>query len=320
LFAGKAEGVLWFSQFLMWLGSGFFIYLSLVNATKSTPIAMIGAGVFFSHPSPLILTFHGMTESLNFLLISIFCWLLTTNSKKRMYYILLALVLATVTKPIYLVHIFLLAGYIFIIDKNVPRLKKAGKIALILIPIWIQLILSFIATGKATVSGIGSFTFKDYLVADVYMQVEGTEWRDTTKLITDWNLQDQLTYLWQHKRETALTYRRHLIDSNLWTGSYFTLGEGNRTKGFTIAFNAIATYVHLLMAPLVLYYFFSPKYSPQREIVGILYITFIVQFLTSGISTGQEDRLMITALPLWIIAYILVLTGMQVKQTEPSIL
>jgi hypothetical protein len=74
------------------------------------------------------------------------------------------------------------------------------------------------------------------------------------------------------------------------------------------------------MAPLVLYYFFSPKYSPQREIVGILYITFIVQFLTSGISTGQEDRLMITALPLWIIAYILVLTGMQVKQTEPSIL
>lgn len=318
LFADKAEGVLWFSQFLMWLGSGLFVYLALQNATKSTPIAMIGAGIFFSHPSPLILTFHGMTESLNFLLISIFCWLLTTKSRDRIYYVLLALILATVTKPIYLVHIFLLAGYIFLRDKQTPKLGRAGKIALILIPIWIQLILSFVATGKATISEIGSFTFKDYLVADVYMQVEGTEWRETTKLMTDWTLQDQLTYLWQHKRETVLTYRRHLIDSNLWTGSFFTLGAGNRTKEFAIAFNAIATYVHLLMAPLVLYYFFSSRYKENKEIIGILYVSFVVQFLTSGISTGQEDRLMITALPLWIISYLLVLAGLGTKQAVPE--
>jgi hypothetical protein len=319
LLAGKAESALWFSQFLMWLGSGLFIYLSIAKATKSTPLAMIGAGVFFSHPSPLILTFHGMTESLNFLLISIFCWLLTTTSNNRIHYALLAIVLATVTKPIYLVHIFLLAGYIFISHKNAPRLKQAGKIALILIPIWIQLILSFVAAGKVTISAIGSFTFKDYLVADVYMQVEGTEWRETTKLITDWTLQDQLNYLWQHKRETALTYRRHLIDSNLWTGSYFTLGEGNRTKGFTISFNAVATYIHLLMAPLVMYYFFSSRYKVNKEIIGILYASFVVQFLTSGISTGQEDRLLITTMPLWIITYLVTLAGMWVKQTEPAI-
>jgi hypothetical protein len=318
LFDEKAESVLWFCQFLMWLGSGLFMYMALQNAVKSTPIAMIGAGVFFSHPSPLILTFHGMTESLNFLLIAIFCWLLTTNSKNHIYYALLAIVLATVTKPIYLIHIFLLAGYIFISAKNIPRLKQAGRIALILIPIWIQLVLSFIATGKATVSEIGSFTFKDYLVADVYMQVEGTEWRETTKLITDWTLQDQLNYLWQHKRETALIYRRHLIDSNLWTGSYFTLGEGNRTKGFAIAFNAIATYVHLLMAPLVVYYFFSSRYKGNKEIVAILYLTMLVQFLTSGISTGQEDRLSITALPLWIITYLVVLSGMGIRQADPA--
>ena len=317
LFGSGAESVLWISQFLMWLGSGLLIYLTLKNAVKSTPIAIIGSILFFSHPSPLILTFHGMTESLNFLLISIFCWLLTTNKKNYLYYALLLLVLATVTKPIYLVHIFLLIGYIFIRDKNMPRLKQAGVIVFILIPIWIQLILSFIATGKATVSGIGSFTFKDYLVADVYMQVEGTEWRQTTALIDDWTLKDQLNYLWENKRITALTYRSHIIDDNLWTGSFFTLGEGNRTREFAIRFNAIAAYLHVLMAPLLFYYFFSSKYKGNKELVAILYVTMLVQFATSGISTGQEDRLLITALPLWIITYLVVLTGLLTRQAEP---
>jgi len=317
LFGSSTESVMWISQFLMWLGSGIFIYLTLQNAVKSTPVAIIGAGVFFTHPSPLILTFHGLTESLNFLLISIFCWLLTKTSKDYIYYVLLALVLATVTKPIYLIHIALLIGYIFIRDKETPRLKQVGKIALILIPIWIQLILSFIATGKATVSGIGSFTFKDYLVADVYMQVEGTEWRQTTALIDDWSLQDQLTFLWENKRITALTYRSHIIDDNLWIGSFFTLGEGNRTREFAIRFNAIAAYLHVLMAPLVFYYFFSSKYKGNKELIAILYLTMLVQFATSGISTGQEDRLLITALPLWIITYLVVLTGLLTRQTEP---
>lgn len=317
VFGGSAESVLWVSQFLMWLGSGLFIYLTLQNALKSTPIAMVGAGIFFSHPSPLILTFHGMTESLNFLLISLFCWLLTTNSKNRIYYVLLALILATVTKPIYLVHIVLLIGYIVLRDKSTPRWRQIGKITLILIPIWIQLILSFIATGKATVSGIGSFTFKDYLVADVYMQVEGTEWRETTAFIDDWTLKNQLTYLWNNKRITALTYRRHIIDDNLWTGSFFTLGEGNRTREFAITFNAITAYLHILMAPLVFYYFFSSRHKDNKEIVAILYVTMLVQFLTSGISTGQEDRLLITTLPLWIITYLIVLTGLRTQQTEP---
>jgi hypothetical protein len=40
----------------------------------------------------------------------------------------------------------------------------------------------------------------------------------------------------------------------------------------------------------------------------------VLQFLTNGISTGQEDRLMITALPLWIVAYILVLKGLATTQ------
>jgi hypothetical protein len=71
----------------------------------------------------------------------------------------------------------------------------------------------------------------------------------------------------------------------------------------------------------VLYYLLSSKYkrsSPadrdHKETVALLYICFVFQFLTSAISTGQEDRLMITALPLWIVAYLLVPQGVAQSQ------
>ena len=275
-----------------------------------------GAGFFFSHPSPLLLTFHGMTETLNILLISAFCWVLTSKLKHRIYYAVLLIALATVTKPIYLLFLILLALYVVIQDKQTSRWRQVGWVALLLLPIWIQLLLSFIAVGKPTISTIGSYTFKNYLVADVYLRTEGTEWRDTMKLIEGWDFRQQLSYLWEHQMMTLLTVRSHLIDSNLLTGSFFTLGAGNRMKEFAVNMNVFAVYLHLLMLPLVVYYLLSPKYLDNKETIALLYICFLLQFLTSGISTGQDDRLLITALPLWIVAYILVLRGMNVNQGE----
>jgi len=124
LFGGNAESVVWVSQFLMWLGSGLMIYLALQNGTQSTALAMTGAGIFFWHPSPLILTFHGMTESLNIFIIAILCWLLTTRSPARVRYAILLLGLATVTKPIYLFHVILLVIYAFASDRENPRMRQ----------------------------------------------------------------------------------------------------------------------------------------------------------------------------------------------------
>jgi hypothetical protein len=318
-FGNNAEGVLWVSQFLMWLISGLFIYLALHNGTKSTVLSMIGTGVFFSHPSPLILTFHGMTESLNILLIAIFCWVLTTKMENRYYFAILLTSLATVTKPIYLFFLILLIIYVTVQQKQIPRLRQTGIIALLLAPIWIQLILSTLAIGKPTISTIGAYTFKNYLVADVHLRVEGLEWRESMKAIEDWDLQKQFTYLWDHQRETALAYRRHIIDSNLWTGSFFTLGEGNRLAEFARTANAIAAYLHLLMLPIVIYYLLSSKYGDNKESIALLYLCFVIQILTMGISTGQEDRLIITALPLWIVAYILTLAGFVMHKLKDKI-
>jgi len=316
LFAGNTESVVWVGQFLMWLASGLFIYLALQNGTRSTVLSMLGAGIFFSHPSPLILTFHGMTESLNIFLIAIFCWVLTTSTEQRVYFALLLLSLSTVVKPIYLFVLIMFVIYLVIRYQKTARLKQIGLIALVLIPIWIQLLLSLIATGKPTVSDIGVYTFKNYFVADVHLRVEGLEWRASMQEIENWDLRRQLDYLLQHRRESALAFRRHIIDSNLWTGSFFTLGEGNRMTEFARTANSLSAYVHLLMLPLIIYYLASAKYWENKETIALLYFCFVIQILTTGISTGQEDRLIVTALPLWIVAYLLVYTGL--KKMDPS--
>ncbi|MDQ3006156.1 MAG: hypothetical protein M3R47_12345, partial [Chloroflexota bacterium] len=317
LFAGNAESVLWIGQFLMWLASGLFIYLALQNGTRSTVLSMLGTGIFFSHPSPLILTFHGMTESLNILLIAIFSWVLTISNAKRFYFALLLLALATVVKPIYLFVIILFVIYLVLRYQKTPGLKQTGAITLLLIPIWIQLLLSLIATGKPVISNIGAYTFKNYFVADVHLKVEKLEWRESMQEIENWDLRRQLNYLQEHSRETALAFRRHIIDSNLWTGSFFTLGEGNRMTDFAYTTNAVSAYLHLLMLPLIIYYLASAKYLENKETIALLYFCFVMQLLTTGISTGQEDRLIVTALPLWIVAYLLAYTGLK-KIDSPS--
>jgi hypothetical protein len=170
-------------------------------------------------------------------------------------------------------------------------------------------LLSSIAIGKPTISKTGAYNFKNYFVADVYLRVEKLEWRESVQEIKDWDLRHQIDYLQQHRRETALAFRRHIIDSNLWTGSFFTLGEGNRMTGFARTANAISAYLHLLMMPLITYYLISAKYLKNKETIALLYFSFVIQLLTTGISTGQEDRLIVTALPLWIVAYLLAYTG-----------
>ncbi|MGE5776236.1 MAG: hypothetical protein ACM33V_08450, partial [Chloroflexota bacterium] len=228
---------------------------------------------------------------------------------------LLLAALVTVTKPIYLVFLVLLVIYILVRYQQTPKFRQIGLVALVLLPIWIQLLLSLAATGKPSLSAIGGYTFKNYLVADVYVRVEGTEWRETMELIKDWDVPQQLAYLLDHRRMTLLTFRSHLIDENLWTGSFYTLGEENRMKDFAFNMNAVSAYLHLLMLPLVLYYLLSKRYQDNKEIIVLLYGCFAFQFLTSGISAGQNDRLLITSLPLWIVVYLSVINGMNTTQS-----
>ena len=310
LFGKNAERVLWNSQFLMWLISGALVYLALYKATRQVFPGLLGAMLFYSHPSPLILTYHGLTETLNILLLCLFCWLLARKSSLPILLLVFVFSLLTATKPTYQIQLALLVIYALwqaLRLTGKPRLRQIGLIALALIPIWIQFTFSFAYNRTLSISNIGPQTFRNYLVAVVYSRVENLDWRPSMQAIDGWDTGQELIYLLAHQRETLLTYRQNLIDNNQWVGSFFIQGQGNRMIGFVETANAAAVYLHLLMLPLVLYYLFSSKYTRSKTIIALIYGVFIIQTLVSGISTGQEDRLTVTGIPLWIIVYLLVL-------------
>jgi hypothetical protein len=310
IFAGNAERVLWLSQFMMWMVSSALIYLTLYNVTRQVFWGILGATLFFTQPSPLALTFHGMTETLNILFLCIFCWLLSAKAKARYLIAILLFSLLTTTKPTYQIQLALLVIYVAVYafrKLGRPQLKQIGLVMLVLMPIWIQLAISFSYNRTLTLSNIGPYTFKNFFVAVVYQREENKEWRTSMAEIENWDARQELSYLWAHQRETLLTYRRNLIDNNQWIGSFFIRGENNRMIGFVETVNAISIYAHLFMLPLMFYFLFSGKYQENKEIVFLIYAVFLIQTLVSGISTGQDDRLTVTGVPLSIISYLLVL-------------
>jgi len=322
IFGASAERILWLSQFALWMASTALIYLTLYNATRKVFLGILGATLFFSHPSPLVLTFHGMTETLNILLLCAFCWLISAKVKLRYLLAIFLFSLLTTTKPTYQIQLALLVIYAAICTYRAlgrPTLKQIGWVLLVLLPIWIQLAISFSYNRTLSISNIGPNTFKYFFVAIVYEREEHKEWRQSMAEIESWDVKQELSYLWAHQRETLLTYRRNLIDNNQWVGSFFIRGENNRMIGFVETFNAFSIYLHLFMLPLMFYFLFSEKYKENKELVALIYAVFLIQTLISGISTGQDDRLTVTGTPLWIISYLLVLYAvLKPSQPEPA--
>jgi len=309
LFGVRGERIMWLGQVLMWFGSITFLYQSLLRITKKVPLAMLGAILFFAHPSPLILTFHGLTETLNIFFLTFFLWILTRNEERKDTFLIFLLVLLTVTKPTYQLQLMLFLLYWLLRNIKSITLKKIGIGFLLLIPIWIQFGLTYVYNQSLTLSEIGSFTFKNYFVASVYMKNEGTEWRPTMDLIEDWETDDQLAYLKEYPQESIQVYFYNLIVDNLLTHSFFALGEDNLALNFTRNLNYAAVFLHILFLPLFGYFFLSPRFTwQQKEPLLIVYAIFIIQTLATGISAGQEDRLIITGLPLWITSYIWLLS------------
>ncbi len=320
LFGVRGEDMMWFGQMLMWFGSISFLYLTLHNITNKMPLAILGAMFFLIHPSPLILTFHGLTETLNILLLTIFLWLLTHDEKRNDMLLILLLVLLTATNPTYQLQLILFVLYWLVRNFKVLTIKRVVLGALLLVPIWIQFGLTYSYNRSLTFSEIGSYTFKNYFIASVYMKNEGTEWRPTMALIENWDTSDQLDYLNAHHRDSVLVYFENLIEDNLLTHSFFALGENNLAKNFTRDLNYAAVFLHILFLPLFGYFLLTQRFSwQQKEPLIVIYVMFLIQTLVTGISAGQEDRLIITGLPLWIVAYMGILLSFLRTEKESEL-
>ena len=303
---------LWAVQFIMWLATAGFTLGAVFRATKKMGWAILATGLFWTHPSIIALTFHGMTEALNTLLLAVFAFVVLkprdTNEKwseNKDYWLLFLMSLLLVTKPTYQVQLAILLVYILIKSfKKWRVLRFWGKIALALIPVWIQLFLSWQILGSPIISDVAGPTLKYWTTTRVYALAEDTtaDLPEIATVVDDWSREEEIAYLLNNKKALFSVYFNNLVEEGLLADSYFIINYDNSMNIAIMTLNKWHLYLHLLMLPLMGYLLLF-NYKGKWEAIWIIYLTFAIQILASGVSSDQGDRLIITALPLWIVAY-----------------
>ena len=298
---------LWALQFLFWLLAIALIFAALFRATGKIWLAILATALFWTHPSPIVQTFHGMTETLNILLLSVLAYFLfaySAEKENRNYWIIFILSILLVTKPTYQLQLALFLLYFLATSlKKWRSWRFWGKIALALIPLWIQFLLTWQVLGYATISDVGGHTLKYWTLTRVYSRAEGIDdLHEIATIVEDWTTEQEVAYLLNHKQMTLTTYVTNIVQEGLIADSYFIVRDDNPMDIAIQTLNKGYFFLHLLMLPLMLY-LLAFKRKGKWEAVWILYLSFLVQVAASGVSADQGDRLIITALPLWIISY-----------------
>ncbi len=307
---------LWALQFIFWLASIAFIFLAIIRATGKIWLALLATVLFWTHPSPIALTFHGMTEVFNILLLSILTFFLLSRAggegDNKDYWLIFLMSLLLVTKPTYQIQLAILLIYIVVKSfKKWRILRFWGKIALALIPLWIQLLLTWQILGYAIISDVAGVTLKYWTLTRVYAQAEGvSDLREVASVVETWSREEDIAYLLNNKKVTFSVYANNLVKESLLADSYMIIAKDNPMDIAIMTLNKWHLYLHLFMLPLMLYLLFF-NHKGKWEAIWILYLSFLIQTLATGVSADQGDRLMITGLPLWIVSYSFVLTKLK---------
>ena len=296
---------LWALQFVFWLASITFIFLAIIRATGKIWLAQIATVVFWTHPSPIALTFLGMTEVFNILLLSIMVFFLFSKKEEKDYWLIFLMSLLLVTKPTYQLQLIILLIYIVVKSfKKWRVLRFWGKIALALIPLWIQLLLTWQILGYAIISDVAGETLKYWTLTRVYARAEEiSDLREVATVVETWSREEEIAYLLNNKRLLFAVYANNLVKESLLADSYIIIDKDNPMDIAIMTLNKWHLYLHLLMLPLMGYLLLF-NYKGKWKAIWIIYLTFIIQTLATGVSADQGDRLMITGLPLWIVAYV----------------
>jgi len=302
VFPRHAEKIIWFLQFLLWLASVELLALAVYRLTGKIWLTLLSSTLFWIHPSPIAMTFHGLTETLNIFLLTVFVLLVLQKGETKTYQALFVLALLVVVKPTYQIQLALLILYFLFTRLNPRKGKTWGMLALVLLPIWIQFLFSGIGTGRPTLSDIGKITLRDYFVTWTYAHAKNMDGRAANAIVRQWTLSEQLTFLKKNKRAALYTYFDDLIPRGLLADSWLIQGENNPMDTAARAVNAGDFALHLLVLPLMVYALVFTR-GRVRETLLLLYLFALIQILVSGISSNQGDRLIVTAMPLWIPAY-----------------
>lgn len=312
--AGGA-GALWFVQLLCWLGSANFIFLALQRVTLKNSFAIAGSLVFAVNLSAIVITLHGLTETVTILLLSCLLYVLTVRDSQKplrtIHRVLLLLVLLTVVKPLFYIPLLLVLAalpfFTFRLYRQQPR--KLFMLVLLLLPLVFQLTLMNVKYNTVTVSHITAKTLRNYLLAQGLQKTEGGTWDETMIRAQQLPGEEVVHHLLENKKlYTGLLYEN--LHGNIAAKPTYLLFPAHLEQTAFAKFmertNTVYYYLHLLFLLPWLAALVTARRSRNHDALLLLMAAGMLNLYilgTSAISFWQGDRLVLPALPVFAVLY-----------------
>ena len=253
-----------------------------------------------------LLTLHALTETLFVLMASIWCYLFTAKSVKN-FALLFVISLLACLRPMYFVHAILWLVYCFVKLLTVPRGRLACFASLLLSasPIFAQLALVFHAAGIAIFSTSGDFTLRCWLANQVYRAslIDGSvPWEQGCQIMMNLSSPDLIHLLLSNWQLTISSWFNNLLLNNVLSQSNYAMGFPLLSKSSEIT-NAAFLGIHIIMAAMLSIALLKIRSKVLSSNLLWLLAFAAIHFALTGISYSQGDRLIVTAMPFWIVGY-----------------
>lgn len=306
---------LWFVQLLCWLGSANFIFMALLRATRKTGFAVAGTIIYAANISAIVITLHGLTETVTIFLLSGLLYVITAHDLQQplrtIHRVLFLLVLLTTVKPLFYIPLLLvLAALPFItfrFYRQQPR--KLILLVLVLLPLVFQLTLMKVKYDTVTVSQITDKTLRNYLLAQGLQQTEGGTWDEVMASAQAMPDDAVRHHLLSHKKMYVSLLYENLHGNIAARATYLVFPAQYEQPFFASLMQMMNTgyyYLHLLFILPWLLALFIARRNRNRETLLLLAVAGLLNFyilFTSAISFWQGDRLVLPALPVFAVLY-----------------
>lgn len=313
----------WAMQFSLWLSAINLTSLTVYQFTKRNILLIIAFCLMALNVSASVMTFFALTETLTLFLWAVWLWVFAQTNLRdpqtsKLFLLTFLLSLLTITKPIFQIHLAIFLGYIFY--KHIRHFKLIAAVTVAIMPVALQILLNLNLHSMPSVSDISTATVKWYLAPQVYASRNAVSLDDARQAIASYDSTQTLTYLVQNGTSALAFFLQNLFE-NL-TGASDYISYYPKPYLFTRVTNIVYLIIHSVFLPALIYLFLT-KTHPLTLTIKLIYIFSTLILLTSGISFNEGDRLVMTALPLWVVVYALVLFSFSTRnederKTEPS--
>lgn len=320
----KTIGVtgLWLMQVCFWFISINLIFRSVKTVTQNSILSYAAGLIMALNFSYIGLTMQCLTEVTALLLVSLLIYFISVNrnqftSLNFFHGSLFVLILLAVLKPVFSLPVLLmLIGVLplFFLKKYIAAPRKTAVLILIMIPLFFQVFIMKVKYDTFSISQISSETFRNYILAQGVKEADNITLEEARRKAVGFTSSEVYSYLLDNKGLYTKLYLQNLKD-NLTAFPGFLIGPRGfiytKLGRYMTITNTVYFYLHLIfILPLlyILYLMFRRK-QWNHYFILFAFSGFLVYsiFLTSPVSFGEGDRLVITAMPAWVFLYALVI-------------